>query len=147
MVQLLTGVPSKSTVQAPQLVVSQPVCVPVSLKPWRSRWASSSRGSTSAARGSPLMVTLTRRVGTSAAGAGRTSSNRLMSGRPSVTSHIARGAVLAVSAGGAVLAVSAGGAVLAGSAGGAVLAVSAGGDAGEDALHERADDVPLVLRA
>ena len=47
-VQLLTGLPSKSTVQAPQLVVSQPVWVPVSPRPWRSRWASSSRGSTSA---------------------------------------------------------------------------------------------------
>ena len=32
-VQLLTGVPSNSTVQAPQLVVSQPVWVPVSLQP------------------------------------------------------------------------------------------------------------------
>ena len=32
-VQLLIGVPSKSTVQAPQLVVSQPVWVPVSLEP------------------------------------------------------------------------------------------------------------------
>ena len=32
-VQLLTGVPSNSTVQAPQLVVSQPVWVPVSCEP------------------------------------------------------------------------------------------------------------------
>ena len=53
-VQLFTGLPSNSTVQAPQLVVSQPVWVPVSLKPWRSRWASSSRGSMSAV--APLAV-------------------------------------------------------------------------------------------
>ena len=83
MVQLLIALPSKSTVQAPQLEVSQPVCVPVSLKPWRSRWASSSRGSTSAVRFSPLTVMVTRRIGTSAAAGSRISSNKLvMSGRP-----------------------------------------------------------------
>ena len=69
-VQLLIGFPSNSTVHAPQLVVSQPVCVPVSRKPWRIRWASSSRGSMSAARVSPLTVIVTRRTGTSAAGSG-----------------------------------------------------------------------------
>src|SRR6185503_14672690 len=59
-VQLLIAVPSSSTVQAPQFDVSHPVCVPVSLKPYRSRWASNRRGSTSAARFSPLTVIVTR---------------------------------------------------------------------------------------
>src|SRR6185503_17516870 len=40
MVQLLIGFPSNSTVQAPQFVVSQPVCVPFNLNPCRSRCAS-----------------------------------------------------------------------------------------------------------
>src|SRR5262249_50259391 len=82
-VQLLIGRPSYSTVQAPQLVVSQPVCVPVSLKPCRSRWASSSRGWTSAVRASPFTVFVTRRVGTSSPDGCRISSYKpLMSGCP-----------------------------------------------------------------
>ena len=43
-----TGLPSTCTVHAPQLVVSQPMCVPVSPSPRRIRCDSSSRGSTSA---------------------------------------------------------------------------------------------------
>ena len=73
-VQLLTGLPSNKTVQAPQLVVSQPVCVPVSRNAWRSRWASSRRGSTSAARRSPLTVRVIRCTGTSAGASGVISS-------------------------------------------------------------------------
>src|SRR5689334_24023400 len=75
-VQLLTGVPSNNTVQAPQFVVSHPVCVPVRPRPWRSRCASSSRGSTSATRFTPLTVMLTRRVGTSPTAWSRTSLNK-----------------------------------------------------------------------
>ena len=74
MVQLFTGVPSTSTVQAPQLVVSHPVWVPVRRRPWRSRCASSSRGSTSAVRAWPLTVTVTRRTGTEASASGLISS-------------------------------------------------------------------------
>ena len=65
-----------STVQAPQLVVSQPVWVPVSRSPWRSRWASSSRGSTSAVRCAPLTVIVTRRTGTPSRGRARRSPRR-----------------------------------------------------------------------
>ena len=65
MVQDLTGRPSTSTVHAPQFVVSQPMCVPVSPSPRRIRWASSSRGSTSAIFFWPLTVNLIRRIGTS----------------------------------------------------------------------------------
>jgi hypothetical protein len=65
MVHDFTGRPSTSTVQAPQLVVSQPMWVPVSPSPRRIRWASSSRGSTSAIFFSPLTVNLIRRTGTS----------------------------------------------------------------------------------
>ena len=36
-VQLFTGAPSNSTVQAPQWVVSQPTWVPVRSRPWRIR--------------------------------------------------------------------------------------------------------------
>ena len=57
-VQLFTGVPSRSTTHAPQFDVSQPQCVPVSPKSSRSRWTSSTRGSTSAERVSPLTVTV-----------------------------------------------------------------------------------------
>ena len=67
MVQDFTGRPSTSTVQAPQLVVSQPMCVPVSPSPRRIRCDSSSRGSTSAIFFSPLMVNLIRRTGMSLA--------------------------------------------------------------------------------
>src|SRR3712207_540428 len=47
------------TVQAPQLVVSQPTCVPVRPSSSRSQWTSSRRASTSASRRSPLTVTST----------------------------------------------------------------------------------------
>ena len=58
-VQALTGFPSISTVQAPQLVVSQPTWVPV--KPTvRRMWSTSRvRDSTSLAWPEPLMVMLT----------------------------------------------------------------------------------------
>ena len=65
MVQDFTGRPSTRTVHAPQLVVSQPMCVPVSPSPRRIRWDSSSRGSTSAIFFCPLTVNLIRRTGTS----------------------------------------------------------------------------------
>ena len=60
-VQDFTGVPSTSTVHAPQLVVSHPRWVPVNARPSRNRWASSSRGSTSTTRFSPLTVIVIRR--------------------------------------------------------------------------------------
>src|SRR5262249_27713023 len=79
---LLTAAPSKSTVHAPQLVVSHPVWVPVSRSPCRRKWASRRRGSTSAVRRSPLTVMVTRRTGTASARSPRTSSNSLViSGR------------------------------------------------------------------
>src|SRR5215469_8895500 len=79
----LTGVPSTSTVHAPQLLVSQPVWVPVSRSPYRIRWASSSRGSTSAVFFSPLMVNEIRRTGTSPASSRAGSEyNVVISGRP-----------------------------------------------------------------
>src|SRR2546422_6762 len=49
--------PSTRTVQAPQLLVSHPMWVPVSRKSSRSRWTSRSLGSTSASRVSPLTLT------------------------------------------------------------------------------------------
>src|SRR6266850_2007657 len=52
--------PFSRTVQAPQYVVSQPMCVPVRLKCSRSNSTSRVRGSTSASRGSPLTRTRTR---------------------------------------------------------------------------------------
>src|SRR5437763_14091365 len=52
-----TGLPSNSTVQAPQLLVSQPTWVPVSPS-LRSQWTSSTRGSTSPECETPLTVTL-----------------------------------------------------------------------------------------
>ena len=64
-VQDLIALPSTSTVQAPQLVVSQPRCVPVSPTPRRIRSASSSRGSISAIFFLPLIVNLIRRTGNS----------------------------------------------------------------------------------
>jgi hypothetical protein len=83
MVQDFTASPSTSTVHAPQLVVSQPMWVPVKPRPRRSRWASSSRGSTSATLRWPLTVTLIRRTGTSCAPTSSWSSyTMVMSGRP-----------------------------------------------------------------
>ena len=45
--QLFTDRPSMSTVQAPQLEVSQPIGVPVRARSSRRRWTRSRRGSTS----------------------------------------------------------------------------------------------------
>ena len=53
------------SMQAPQLVVSQPMWVPVSPSPRRIRCDSSNRGSTSATFGFPLIVNLIRLNGTS----------------------------------------------------------------------------------
>src|SRR5438093_5450484 len=61
-VQDLIGLPSKSTVHAPQWVVSHPMCVPVNRKTSRRKWTKSSRGSTSASRAMPLTVTRIRCV-------------------------------------------------------------------------------------
>src|SRR4051794_24008406 len=49
--------PSTWTVHAPQLLVSQPTCVPVSPKLSLRRWTSRRRGSTSASWASPLTLT------------------------------------------------------------------------------------------
>src|ERR1700735_4476030 len=46
-VQDLTELPSRSTVQAPQWLVSQPICGPVRLSCSRRKWISKVRGSTS----------------------------------------------------------------------------------------------------
>ena len=54
----LVGLPSSSTVQAPQWVVSQPMWVPVSRNWSRIRWTRSVRDSTEAACASPFTVTL-----------------------------------------------------------------------------------------
>ena len=59
MVQDLTGTPSSSTVQAPQLVVSQPMWVPVSASVSRMKWTRRRRGSTSAVRSTSLTVIVT----------------------------------------------------------------------------------------
>ena len=56
-VQLFTDSPSRWTVQAPQLDVSQPTCVPVRPRVSRRKWTSSNRGSTSADRLWPFTVT------------------------------------------------------------------------------------------
>ena len=58
-VQLFTGFPLIRTVQAPQLVVSQPMCVPVSDKSSRMKCTSSVRASTERDTLSPLMVRVT----------------------------------------------------------------------------------------
>ena len=47
-VQDFTDLPSRSTVQAPQWLVSQPICGPVRFSCSRRKWMSSVRGSTSA---------------------------------------------------------------------------------------------------
>ena len=53
-VQDFTDLPSRSTVQAPQWLVSQPICGPVRFSCSRRKWMSSVRGSTSASIGLPL---------------------------------------------------------------------------------------------
>src|SRR5512138_845935 len=58
-VQLFTGRPFRLTVHAPQLVVSQPMWVPVSSRFSRMKWTSSRRASTSRVCFSPLIVTVT----------------------------------------------------------------------------------------
>ncbi len=55
-VQDLTGSPSISTTQAPQLEVSQPQWVPFSPSASRMKWTSSVRGSASSETRSPLTV-------------------------------------------------------------------------------------------
>src|SRR5215208_1301626 len=59
-VQDFTASPSRWTVQAPQLEVSQPTCVPVSPRLSRRKWTSSNLGSTSSDRRWPFTVTETR---------------------------------------------------------------------------------------
>ena len=58
-VQDLALWPSTWTVQAPQLLVSQPTWVPVSPRSSRRKWTRSRRGSTSASCAAPLTVTET----------------------------------------------------------------------------------------
>src|SRR5688572_12092550 len=53
------GSPSRRTVQQPQLVVSQPMWVPVRPKTSRMKWVRRSRGSISVVYCSPLTVTVT----------------------------------------------------------------------------------------
>src|ERR1700761_7952820 len=55
----LTGWPSMSTTQAPQLEVSQPQWVPVSPGVSRMKWTSSMRGSMSRVTSWPLIVIVT----------------------------------------------------------------------------------------
>src|SRR5215212_7693548 len=59
-VQLFTDAPFMNTVQAPHWLVSQPTWVPVSERFSRSRWTSSTRGSTSTSSRWPLTVSVTR---------------------------------------------------------------------------------------
>src|SRR5438105_4225374 len=58
MVQDFTGTPSASTVQAPQWVVSHPICVPVSRRVSRRKCTRRGRGSTSAVCLAPLTGTV-----------------------------------------------------------------------------------------
>src|SRR5262249_9301590 len=51
-----TDLPSRSTVQAPQWLVSQPICGPVSCSCSRKKWMSSVRGSTSSSTFLPFTV-------------------------------------------------------------------------------------------
>src|SRR5215813_2788515 len=59
MVHDFTVLPFRMTVQAPQLLVSQPTCVPVRPADSRMKWTSSVRGSIRASLARPLMVILT----------------------------------------------------------------------------------------
>src|SRR5208282_3683026 len=52
----LTDLLSRSTVQAPQWLVSQPMCGPVCRSLSRNVWISNSRGSTSTSTGLPLSL-------------------------------------------------------------------------------------------
>src|SRR4051794_8685955 len=53
-----TGAPSTTTVQAPQTPCSQPTCVPVRRRSWRSASDSNRRTGTVASRGTPFTVTV-----------------------------------------------------------------------------------------
>src|SRR5271163_2771439 len=55
-VQDFTDLPSRSTVQAPQWVVSQPICGPVRLRSSRRKWIRRVRGSTRPSTVLPLTV-------------------------------------------------------------------------------------------
>ena len=59
--QDLIGSPSFRTVQAPQLPVSQPMCVPVMSRSSRIAWTSRRRGSTSIVCSVPLTVSVISR--------------------------------------------------------------------------------------
>ena len=59
MVQLFTDMPSRSTVQAPQWVVSQPIWVPVSCRFSRMKCTSSVRGSTRPSTSAPFTFMVT----------------------------------------------------------------------------------------
>src|ERR1700736_5643833 len=52
----LTDMPSRSTVHAPQCVVSQPICGPVCSSFSRNVWISNSRGSTTTSTALPLSL-------------------------------------------------------------------------------------------
>src|SRR6266852_716699 len=58
MVQDFTVLPFTITVHAPQLLVSQPTCVPVCPSASRIKWTSNSRGSAMASRSLPLILIL-----------------------------------------------------------------------------------------
>ena len=58
-VQDFTDLPSRSTVQAPQWLVSQPICGPVMFCWSRRKWISSVRGSTKASMVLPFTVMVT----------------------------------------------------------------------------------------
>src|SRR5229473_4187108 len=58
-VQDFTDLPSRSTVQAPQWLVSQPICGPVKLSCSRRKWMRRVRGSTSPSTALPLTVIVT----------------------------------------------------------------------------------------
>src|SRR5579862_8021984 len=58
-VQDLTDLPLRSTVQAPQWLVSQPICGPVILSSSRRKWMSKVRGSTRASTVLPLIFITT----------------------------------------------------------------------------------------
>ena len=55
-----TGSPSSHTTHAPQLLVSQPQCVPVSASSSRRKWTSRRRASISRVTSTPLTVIVTR---------------------------------------------------------------------------------------
>src|ERR1700721_3844878 len=57
-VQDFTDLPSRSTVKAPQWLVSQPICGPVSMSCSRRRWISKVRGSTSTSTALPFTVSV-----------------------------------------------------------------------------------------